>query len=276
MQTHLLAQASLARVYDVQCAGHDSAGEERADGSELLLVRRGGFAWRDAAGRDTADAGAAVFVPAGAAYAVSHFAPGGDRCTVLALTPAAFAWAGRFDRTRPVRLLAPHAHLLHRRLARAGALGGDALAVDELVTSLLAAALGPPAESSRRSARTATRDAHKDLAAHVRQTLAADPLHAWTIGALAAHVGASPFHLCRVFRRETGVPIHRYQLRLKLLAALDQALDAGVDLTQAALDAGFASPSHFASAFAAHFGMPPSHALATAHRPLLRSKRARS
>jgi AraC family transcriptional regulator len=269
MRSHLLAHTSLARVYDVQCPGRDSAGEERADGPELLLVRRGGFAWRDAAGRATADAGAAVFVPAGSAYTVSHFAPGGDRCTVLALTPAAFAWAGRFDRTRPVRLLAPHAHLLHRRLANAGATGGDALAIDELVTALLGEALGPPAESPRHSARAATRIAHRELAAHVRRTLAADPLHAWTIGALAAHVGASPFHLCRVFRRETGVPIHRYQLRLKLLAALDEALDAGVDLTQAALDAGFASPSHFASAFAAQFDMPPSRALA-------RSKRARS
>jgi len=273
MHTRSLAHATLAHVYDVRCAGEDSTGEERADGPELLLVRRGGFAWRDAAERATADAGAAVFVPAGAAYTVSHFAPGGDRCTVLALTPAAFAWAGRFDRTRSVRLLAPRAHLLHRRLASAGATGGDALAIDELVTALLGEALGPPAESPRRrsraAARTTTRDAHRDLATHVRRTLAADPLHAWTIGALAAHVGASPFHLCRVFRRETGVPIHRYQLRLKLLAALDQALDAGVDLTQAALDAGFASPSHFASAFAAHFGMPPSRALA-------RSKRARS
>jgi len=55
------------------------------------------------------------------------------------------------------------------------------------------------------------------------------------------------------------------------LAALEHRLEHGADLTEAALDAGFSSHSHFTAAFTAEFGVPPSRAMAGRPR-----KRARS
>jgi AraC-like DNA-binding protein len=58
---------------------------------------------------------------------------------------------------------------------------------------------------------------------------------------LARAVELSPFHLCRSFRRVTGITIHRYLLRLRLREALDRVADGAPDLTAVALDTGFSA-----------------------------------
>lgn len=71
----------------------------------------------------------------------------------------------------------------------------------------------------------------------------------------ALHV--STFHLCRVFKEETGVPIHRYLNRLRLRQALEALLAGEEDLSELALSLGFASHSHFTNAFRKELGMTP-------------------
>jgi AraC-like DNA-binding protein len=71
-------------------------------------------------------------------------------------------------------------------------------------------------------------------------------------------VGASPFHLSRIFTAEVGVPIHRYLVRLRLRLALELMSQRPRDLSWVALEAGFASHSHFTAAFRAEYGVPPS------------------
>ena len=71
----------------------------------------------------------------------------------------------------------------------------------------------------------------------------------------ALHV--STFHLCRVFKEETGVPIHKYLNRLRLRHALEVLLAGEEDLTRLALSLGFASHSHFTNAFRKELGIPP-------------------
>jgi AraC-like DNA-binding protein len=74
---------------------------------------------------------------------------------------------------------------------------------------------------------------------------------------LAHLVGASPFHLARLFRRRTGFSLHGYRTRVRLLHALDRAADFRGRLTDLALDLGFASQSHLTDAFRRTFGVPP-------------------
>ena len=74
---------------------------------------------------------------------------------------------------------------------------------------------------------------------------------------IARKLFVSPFHLCRLFKQETGMPIHRYVNRLRLREALEQ-LTEGTDLTELALSLGFADHSHFSTAFRKEFGVPPS------------------
>jgi AraC-like DNA-binding protein len=75
---------------------------------------------------------------------------------------------------------------------------------------------------------------------------------------IAAAVGTSPFHLCRIFRAHTGRTMHEYRTELRLRMALEHlASSAGMNLSQVAHELGFASHAHFVRVCQAHFGMPP-------------------
>jgi AraC family transcriptional regulator len=94
------------------------------------------------------------------------------------------------------------------------------------------------------------------VAARVRAHLGRTFLLKESVGELSAAIGVSPFHLCRVFRRETGYSIHRYRTELRLRWSL-QPLADGVDILTVALAAGFSHHSHFTAAFHRTFGLRP-------------------
>ena len=79
----------------------------------------------------------------------------------------------------------------------------------------------------------------------------------WTLAEIAAEVGCSPVYLTQVFRQVEGVPLYRYQLRLRLARALDLLGDYD-DLTELGLELGFSSHSHFSAAFRELYGRSPS------------------
>jgi AraC family transcriptional regulator len=54
-----------------------------------------------------------------------------------------------------------------------------------------------------------------------------------------------------------GTSIYHYVLQERLAQALDAVLDGDDDLTAIALDAGFASHSHFTARFRGFFGCTP-------------------
>ena len=74
---------------------------------------------------------------------------------------------------------------------------------------------------------------------------------------LAASVGASPVYLTSLFRQIEGMPIYRYQARLRLARSL-RRLGETDDITTVAMDLGFANHSHFTTAFKGAFGLTPS------------------
>jgi len=79
---------------------------------------------------------------------------------------------------------------------------------------------------------------------------------------VAAESGLSIFHLCRMFKEETGISMYRYLHRLRLRAALRELPERRGDLTSLALDLGYSSHSHFSAAFRREFGFTPSGAAA--------------
>ncbi|KXO91173.1 hypothetical protein AXK60_02000 [Tsukamurella pseudospumae] len=81
----------------------------------------------------------------------------------------------------------------------------------------------------------------------------ADPVGCTAIS-LAQAEGLSTPYVLRLFSRETGTSFRRYRLWMRMLRAAE-SIAAGADLTRAAADAGFASPSHFSDAFLAMFGL---------------------
>jgi AraC family transcriptional regulator len=92
---------------------------------------------------------------------------------------------------------------------------------------------------------------------HQHLVLARDLARRWTLAEVAAEVGVSPVYLTQSFRDVEGVPLYRYQLRLRLARALDLLRDIG-DLTELGLHLGFSSHSHFTEAFRQAYGRTPS------------------
>ena len=153
------------------------------------------------------------------------------------------------------RLTYFHQHLLARYLG-----GGppDALFAEEttirLVRDVVPAVACAPALLRRR----ATASSHRDLAEDAKELLAASVAENLGLQEIAARLGSSPFHLARVFRRETGFSLHDYRKQLRLRLALEQLPGSGGSLTSLAIGLGFASHSHFTDTFRREFGVAPS------------------
>jgi AraC-like DNA-binding protein len=94
----------------------------------------------------------------------------------------------------------------------------------------------------------------------VTADIRADPCRVFRANTTASELGLSPSHFLRLFAEETGTTFRRYQQWARLLYAAKGML-AGHDLTRSAVDAGFASLSHYSDTFHRTFGIAPSAAL---------------
>jgi transcriptional regulator GlxA family with amidase domain len=90
-----------------------------------------------------------------------------------------------------------------------------------------------------------------------RDMMDASPAGAHSLWNLASAVGMSPFLFARVFRELTGMPPHKYLVRVRLQRAR-ALLESGMSVTQACYTAGFNNLSHFIRSFRARFGTTPS------------------
>ncbi|ONM50598.1 helix-turn-helix domain-containing protein [Nocardia donostiensis] len=84
----------------------------------------------------------------------------------------------------------------------------------------------------------------------------ADPTAPQRAAERAAAAGLSTSYFLRTFTEQTGTSFRRYVQWARMLRVAE-AYAAGHDLTRAAVDAGFASPSHFSDTFRSMFGLTP-------------------
>ncbi len=152
------------------------------------------------------------------------------------------------------------AHLLQRLLVRSlrGGEPREPMAIEEAALQVLREVLkrdarDPERSTARRECSRARRsyaeDAKALLQQHFRERLQLDDI--------ARSLYVSPYHLCRLFREETGVPLHGYLNRLRLREALGAVAEGGTDLSRLAAGLGFSSHSHFTAAFRKEFGLSP-------------------
>jgi len=73
---------------------------------------------------------------------------------------------------------------------------------------------------------------------------------------LADEIGISPSRLRHMFKEQTGLPISRYVLWMRLRAALLHALE-GASMAESAQEAGFSDAAHFTRTCRQMFGLPP-------------------
>lgn len=99
---------------------------------------------------------------------------------------------------------------------------------------------------------------HRVLVDAAKARLAAEPGAPHPIEEVAATLGVSASHLAHVFRDDTGVSLHQYLLQMRMSLAVTRLTHSPRDLSRLALDLGFATHSHFTSAFRRTYGVPPS------------------
>src|SRR6202042_682522 len=126
------------------------------------------------------------------------------------------------------------------------------LEAESLALTLAQRALGP-----RTTHEAGASVGRQRLVDRVKLVLSSDPARRWTLAEIAAEVRGSPVYLTQVFQQVEGLPLYRYQLRLRLARALD-LLARYDDLTALSLDPGFSSHSHFSAAFRQTYGRSPS------------------
>lgn len=74
---------------------------------------------------------------------------------------------------------------------------------------------------------------------------------------LGRRVGCSPFHLSRTFSQELGVTIPQYLRQLRMERAAELLISGKFNVTEAALEVGYSSLSHFSQAFCQTMGCCP-------------------
>jgi AraC family transcriptional regulator len=273
----VLFAGPLVRLMDVCCREVSSAsyGEERADAHQLIVVRAGVFVKHPAfASRQSlvAEPTHALLLNRHEPFRISHPAPGGDDCTVLEISPeAATEIVGSLeerveDRPETPFLIshalftAPMRIELHR-LRSAASRAADPMAQEERLLALLGRVLAGGYRGHGRPItprREETRRTRRDLVERTRLILSSSPARPWSLSELAREVASSPHHLTRVFHATTGMPIHRYLRDLRLALALEQVGSGKGRLSEVALQTGFATHSHFSTAFRRAFGVAPS------------------
>jgi AraC-like DNA-binding protein len=142
----------------------------------------------------------------------------------------------------------------------------DALFIEETVINILGSVLERAYGQTRLESATSARQ--RNLVEGVKSRLGQTFGEQESIAAIADALDSSIFHMCRVFRRTTGLTIHKYRHQLRLRRALDLLDGEQQDILAAAVDLGYSGHSHFTKAFHDNFGLTPSE-----YRRLSRARR---
>jgi len=267
---HTVFQSKLLRVIDHRCDGRDNARDEVPQNYEIVLPRSGAYQRRDAHGAFLADPNQVLFFNQGEPYDISHPIRGGDASTIFVVAPSVLFEMMRAHNPNleDDRRIFPRSHLtldsrlqvLQYRLLRKVE-SGEALEIEEEIISLVDEILHAAqwTNPAKRSSSPNTLLVHAEQIRTVKTFINANISLNLQLEDISSAVHLSPYHLCRVFKREVGMTIHQYIKRLRLFNAAEWMAENPVTrLDILALDCGFSNHGHFSTAFRQAFGINPS------------------
>jgi AraC family transcriptional regulator len=221
---------------------------------QIALIYHGIFSYRVGKQNWTVDANQSLFISPGWEASEEHPLPGLGHAGVL-LNPSlelldeiapfcghaksvAFA-SGTLPASMRLKLLTQH--ILQQRYL------SDPLWLDEWAVESIRESMRSPPHAKSRSSKVIGR---------AKEVLHACSSERLSLKAIAEAVGVTPVYLTQEFTRVEGIPLYRYQLRLRLTLALVELPHCN-DITGLALDLGFSSHSHFTATFKSAFGITP-------------------
>jgi AraC family transcriptional regulator len=261
-----------AQVGSFACAVNDPRFRDSGPTENHIVVfPRSGVWIRHAGSRAfVADPHVVTIYNRGQEYTRESLSAEGDRSDWFAVAPAvALEIAREFNRrcedsperpfAREFARCASSVYLRQRRLylrLRRGDM--DALEAEESIISLVAEVIARAHGSRRRTKKpNATLESHRDLVERARAQIVAQIARHDSVSSLATRLATSPFHLCRVFRAETGMTLHDYRVELRLRMLLERLAEPHAHLTRIALELGFSSHSHLTATLRGRTGMTP-------------------
>ena len=271
-----LYDSPMISVRDYIChdTSHDHSPEEQSDVNTIVLMRHGAFSRHFGRKVTTADVNQSTFFTKDSVYRVSHPGNCGDRGTSFVIAESILTDIIReLDPSVDERPDAPFPFLdgpcdsalfiRHRdyvmRLERADVDPLEPLWADvtglQLIADVIEAAFEHSGAMPKK--RRTTLDDHIERTEAAKTYLAAHIGDNVRLEEVAAAANASPFNFARIFQQQTGLPIHRYLMQLRLRVALERLPDAD-DITSLAMELGFSSHSHFTDVFRREFGKTPS------------------
>lgn len=123
----------------------------------------------------------------------------------------------------------------------------------ELIGCMLVALMAMPNAELARPAPMVSASELSNVLRYIQDNLGAQ----LTISELARTANLSAFHFGRVFKRSTGLPVHKFIMEQRLMHARVLLETTSQPISQIALDAGFASQSHLNTAFRRRFQTTP-------------------
>jgi AraC family transcriptional regulator len=133
----------------------------------------------------------------------------------------------------------------------------DPLALEGMVLKILGEVAGSLGESNRFAVRRDPERSRRDYVADTKILLRRRFREKLRLDDIGRALHVSTYHLCRLFKEETGEPIHRYLNRLRLRHAMEAIAAGPVDLSDLAVGLGYSDHSHFTAAFRKEFGVSP-------------------
>jgi len=259
-----LLKSPTVAIRDTYCQGscrHQST-EECTATTQLVFPYRGVYVRHLGSDQAVAEANQVLFFNASEGYRISHPVQGGDASLTLIISEPvlrelapptflrdsptlAFRQQRRRIDARAQVLVALLGHSLRHYIA-------EPLEAESLALTLVQRTLGP--RTTHAAGASVGRQLLVDRA---KLVVTSDLGRRWTLSEVAAEVRCSPVYLTQVFQQVEGLPLYRYQLRLRLARALD-LLAQYDDLTALGIDLGFSSHSHFSAAFREAYGRSPS------------------
>lgn len=224
----------------------------------VSLVEAGGTRFSLGGALHTARAGQLVVIEAGRPHACNPDPATGISYRLLSLDEGWLAGAAQGAAPRfPAPVLDdPELFAAWRELHEAYVWGAPAHEKQALLLACLRELVARHAEAGP----AGTAPEHPSVAnpsiAKVRRHIEANPGRFAPLDDLARLAGLSRHHFLRVFKAETGLPPHAFQIQQAIEHAKILLAD-GMPISQAALDAGFADQSHFSRLFREFTGATP-------------------